>query len=538
MPENTKTVKETTDLIDVSDIEEQYDDVTPVHTRNPISEDTEREAPLAISEEAPAKQVGGLELAPVKSRFAAFMIDSMILYVVYWFMMIAYRGIALGNAAGPVPVAGIHGIIFHSLVLLIFFVYFFLLEAIFFATPGKLFCRLRVCSMSGKRPSMGSILLRNLLRPLDLVLFPLLITVAMMEWTRMHQRLGDLIGRTIVVVTRSAPRAQVPVTAAMLPGAAVRIMSFVVDLALFLVFFAGYLLILNPDQPLVSMLLVVISPVVALLFFMLPEAAMGTSVGKWFFGCMVLGEDGSRVGVSRSFIRSLFLPLDITPFGFAATLFSPRHQRIGDNAAGTVVARRPRHMNHLIGLVVVILVVTSVAYAGFQNPNNVMSRNFQVNFLPALDVSATGGTVSGSRSRKSAIGIISFAFAGGSPDETRQPAIFKPGETVYLVFSVIGGTEKDDKVWLQEDLTVRYPDNSTGLSLDNIIDFHQKLDKAGPVEMTNNIALPDDAQPGRYTVSIVVRDNNSGRHLNEQRFFYVSPERKDVRKPPVKQPAN
>lgn len=534
MPENTHTVKETTDLIDVSDIEEQYDDVTPVHTR----EDTERDMPIGIAEEEPAAQVGGLELAPVKSRFAAFMIDSMILYVVYWLLMIAYRGIALENAAGPVPVTGIHGLIFHSLVLLIFFIYFFLLEAIFFATPGKLFCRLRVRSTTGKRPSMGSILLRNLLRPLDLVLFPILITVAMMEWTPMHQRIGDFIGRTIVIATRTAPQIQVPVTTSMLPGAAVRIMSFAVDLVLFMIFFVGYVLMLNPEQPLLSMLLVVISPVVALLFFMLPEAIMGTSVGKWIFGCMVLGEDGSRVGVSRSFVRSLFLPLDMTPFGFAAILFSPRHQRIGDNAAGTVVARRPRHISHLIGLAIIVLVAVSSAYAGFENPNNLMSKGFQVNFLPAVDVSANGGLVSGAKLRKSTIGITSFAFAGGAPDKIRRPAIFKAGETVYLVFSVIGGTEKDDKIWLQEDLTVRYPDNSTGLSLDNIIDFHQKLDKPGPVEMTNNIALPDDAQPGRYTVSIVVRDNNSGRHLNEQRFFYVSPERQDVRKPPVRQTDN
>lgn len=536
MPENTPTVRETTDLIDVSDIEEQYDDVTPVHTRDPLAEETSHDVPIAVEVDEPA-QVGGLRLAPLKSRFAAFMIDAIILYVVYWVMMITYRSIALENAEGPVPVFGIHGLIFHGLVLLIFFIYFFLFEAIFFATPGKLLCRLRVRSMTGNRASMGSVLMRNILRPLDLVLFPLVITVAMMEWTSHHQRIGDFIGRTIVIVTRAAPAPQAPVTAGMLPGAAARIIAFLIDLILFGVFFAGYLLMLSPEQPLMSMMLVVIAPVVALIFFMLPEAVMGTSVGKWILGFSVLGEDGTSVGVARAFIRSLFLPLDITPFGFAATLFSPRHQRIGDNAAGTVVARRPRHMNHLIGLVLILIVVASVAYAGTQNPNNILSKDFEVNFLPAVDISAKGGAGYGSKRQRGTIGITSFSFAGGSPDKVRRPAIFKPGETVYLVFSVIGGSEKNDKVWLQEDLTVRYPDNSTGLSLDNIIDFHQKLDKPGPVEMTNNIALPDDAQPGRYTVSIVVRDNNSGRHLNEQRFFYVSPERTDVRKPPVKQPA-
>lgn len=527
MPDNNVTPSESTDLIDVRDVAEHYDEVTPVHTRDPLHDE-----PLGVAgEDLP--QVGGLELALLKSRFAAFLLDAIILYVAYWLMMIMYRGIALEQAAGPVPVMGIHGIIFHGLAALIFFIYFFLFEAVLYATPGKLLCRLRVRSSSGGRASIGSILMRNILRPLDLVLFPLLISAALMEWTRHHQRLGDLMGRTIVIVTRSAASPHAPVTVSMLPGAIARIIAFGIDLTLFLIFFVGYFLILSPDEPLMSMILVVYAPIVVLLFFMLPEAAMGTSAGKWIMGYSVLGEDGTSIGVPRAFIRTLFLPIDITPFGFAATLFSPRHQRIGDNAAGTVVARRPRKVHHLIGLAIIIAVVSSAVYAGMSNRDNFLSDSFEVNFLPAFDVRNAGVSEAGTKLR-GIIGITSFQFAGDSPDNIRRPAIFKPGETVYLVFAVMGGTEKNGMVWLQEDLTVRYPDGSTGLSLDNIIDFHQKLDRPGPVEMTNNIALPEDAQPGRYTVSIVVRDNNSGRQLNEQRFFYVSSEKRK-RKPPVPQ---
>lgn len=530
MPDMNEKPRETTDLIDVRDVAEHYDEVTPVHKRDPLHDE-----PLGVPDE-PLTQVGGLELALLKSRFAAFLLDALILYIVYWLMMIIYRGIALEQAAGPVPIVGIHGLIFHGLAVLIFFLYFFLCEVVLYGTPGKLLCRLRVRSSNGGRPSIGSILMRNILRPVDLVLFPLLISAALMEWTRHHQRLGDLIGRTIVIVTRSATTAHAPVTISMLPGAIARIIAFSIDLTLFLIFAIGYLMILSPKEPLMSMMLVVYAPVFGIFFFMLPEAFMSTSVGKWIFGYYVLGEDGTPIGVPRAFVRTLFLPIDITPFGFAATLFSPRHQRIGDNAAGTVVARRPRKIQHLIGVAAVVAAVALFVYAGMSNRDNFMSDSFEVNFLPALDVSDAGAVTPSGRPR-GIISITSFQFAGDSPDKIRRPAIFKPGETVYLVFAVMGGSEKDDMVWLQEDLTVRYPDGSTGLSLDNIIDFHQKVDQPGPVEMTNNIALPEDAQPGRYTVSIVVRDNNNGRQINEQRFFYVSPPRK-TRRPPVEQPAN
>ena len=82
---------------------------------------------------------------------------------------------------------------------------------------------------------------------------------------------------------------------------------------------------------------------------------------------------------------------------------------------------------------------------------------------------------------------------------------------------------REGEAWIQEDLTVRYPDDSVGLKLENVIDFHQKIDEAGPIEFTNNVALPENAQAGRYAITIGIRDKHSDRLLKEQRFFYVTP---------------
>ena len=116
--------RDSTDLIDVSDVAAELDDVTP----QPAQEVSVSEAIAEPSLEPQAME--GPAAASLGSRFTAFALDVTILYVCYWFMMMVYRSIALGTAAGPVPARGIHGLIFHGLFLLMAFLYFFLLWAL------------------------------------------------------------------------------------------------------------------------------------------------------------------------------------------------------------------------------------------------------------------------------------------------------------------------------------------------------------------------------------------------------------------------
>jgi hypothetical protein len=133
------------------------------------------------------------------------------------------------------------------------------------------------------------------------------------------------------------------------------------------------------------------------------------------------------------------------------------------------------------------------------------------------------------------LGIKNFQFAAGSPSASRSPAIFTPGETLYLVFDVGGYTLKNEKAWIQEDLSIQYPDGSTGLRLQNINDFNETLDEPGLIRFENNIKLPDGAQSGRYTVTITLRDKLSRKQIKEQRFFYITPPEKGA--PTVEGPA-
>jgi len=49
------------------------------------------------------------------------------------------------------------------------------------------------------------------------------------------------------------------------------------------------------------------------------------------------------------------------------------------------------------------------------------------------------------------------------------------------------------------------------------------MEQVGPIHFANNIAIPEGAQPGRYTITLTIRDKVSRQELKEQRFFYVTP---------------
>ena len=96
-------------------------------------------------------------------------------------------------------------------------VYFSLQEALFGTTFGKFVARLRVTDKQGQRPALAAILLRNVLRLIDLlpIIFinlgaitfsiPYVIGGIVAIITRRRQRLGDLVAGTLVVDAASIP---------------------------------------------------------------------------------------------------------------------------------------------------------------------------------------------------------------------------------------------------------------------------------------------------------------------------------------------
>jgi uncharacterized RDD family membrane protein YckC len=68
--------------------------------------------------------------------------------------------------------------------------------------------KLEVVSIDGQRPAIQQVIIRNLIRPIEISLLPvLIITVSLSFLTRTRQRLGDLPAKTVVVEKR---RAEIP----------------------------------------------------------------------------------------------------------------------------------------------------------------------------------------------------------------------------------------------------------------------------------------------------------------------------------------
>jgi uncharacterized RDD family membrane protein YckC len=67
----------------------------------------------------------------------------------------------------------------------------------------------------------------------------------------------------------------------------------------------------------------------------------GQTLGKRMVGIRVVHDDGTRIRWQASFLRNLLLAADALPgtylFAIASMLASPRFQRLGDHAAGTLV---------------------------------------------------------------------------------------------------------------------------------------------------------------------------------------------------------
>jgi uncharacterized RDD family membrane protein YckC len=498
-----------TDLIDVGDIPTEFDDE--------FTDDRGAD----VTAQAGADAAEGPTIATLSDRFAALFVDAAFLYAIYWLIMPLFRAIAIGTVAGPIPASGVNGLIFNSIFLLIAFLWFTIFEFAFGGSVGKLLCHLTVRKIDGGPITLGGAILRNLLRPIDIVLAVILVPVACMEWSAWHRRLGDFAGGTLVIKRLGRAPMQFALSLDMVASTSRRAIAFAIDLALMCAFAFGYALLLTPKQPVVSMILTVFSPLALIAFFALPEWLVHTSPGKWIFGLTVCHEDGTASQLPTALVRTLWRVYDTNPFGFLTSLMGMRKQRPGDAAAGSLVVNVPREWKGAMALAAVVIVTAAISYAGLQNRTSFLHSDFEINFLPSIDI--RGAAPDTGAMRQINLGINDFRFAAGSPDTARKPAIFQPGETLYMVFDVGGYAVEDGGVWIQEDLSIRYPDDTLGLKLENINDFKQQLSQEGFIRFENNIALPEKSLPGRYTVTMTLRDKYARREVKEQRFFYITP---------------
>ena len=146
-----------------------------------------------VTPEAVAVRV---DIAELGSRVGAGLIDGLILGGVLTVIQI------LVGVAGTIGILGLGGDLAAALsvafLLLVAFGYHPFFEEIWNGqTPGKRAFGLRVIQTDGQPVGLGPVLLRNLLRPFDVLLVAM--GAFLILFTRRRQRLGDLVAGTIVV---------------------------------------------------------------------------------------------------------------------------------------------------------------------------------------------------------------------------------------------------------------------------------------------------------------------------------------------------
>jgi len=145
-------------------------------------------------------------VASMWRRLAGFVMDAApigMLTFHYWYpplilFMDEYQAIESEDIQSPLASAALlkGWLIFSGA----FALYCTICEALFSTTPGKLGVQCRVVNESGHHCRFFQILVRNILRVIELYpMFQLWPTFILMLFTRNRQRLGDLLARTIVV---------------------------------------------------------------------------------------------------------------------------------------------------------------------------------------------------------------------------------------------------------------------------------------------------------------------------------------------------
>ena len=132
-----------------------------------------------------------VDVAGLGSRMIAWLIDSLIQLAV---VLPIVLGVGAGNLAEGPELVVVSLVIF-----LIVWGYYPIFEVLWQGrTPGKRAQRIRVIRTDGQPANGAAILVRNLIRILDVILLPFLAVISMLVTSR-AQRLGDLAAGTMVV---------------------------------------------------------------------------------------------------------------------------------------------------------------------------------------------------------------------------------------------------------------------------------------------------------------------------------------------------
>lgn len=404
----------------------------------------------------------------------------------------------------------------------LYFLYYFLTEATLAASPGKLLAGIRVArkNQGPASPSISAVLIRNAFRLVDYPFF-FVTAVGLMEATEKHQRLGDVLAKTVVIREIVFEARRLPPETTPLAGATRRAIAWALDLLLVLPLGYGLLLLIPVSRTGIANIAVNAVLPLTLLTLALSETFFQTTPGKALLGLKVAQEDGRPARFASLWLRNVFKLADANPIGYLCVFLSSRKQRPGDAAAGTLVFRDRHGFRGWLAVPFLVVLTLAVVRGGLRNQDSLLQKGLDLRIGP---VAWNPFPKAVKRLPLFKLGLlIDDLDVGFSEKEVNPDKTFLPGQAVYLLFRISGYAVQADKAWIQADLRVQDQHQNLILDLRNVV--NSSLPVAGQ-KSTNLIArfsLNPKAQPGPYRASLRVRDMFSGRETEGTETFRVRP---------------
>lgn len=497
------------------------DNKTPVDTYDPLvalaraSEEVSEPSGVSIVTEMPSATSAYRPASP-QERFAAFFTDAL-----FFFFLLAGWGMLLkaltgGDITRPFSYEDQGWVLFGTTGAALYFLYYFLFEAVMSATPGKFLGGITVHRRMGGTPSLLAIFIRNVLRFVDFPLF-FVTGIGFMEATRKHQRLGDLLAGTVVMREMSFESRRVNPDLAAHAGATRRTLAFLLDLPFLIAFSYGALLLIPVSKPLAAMVALNLLPIVLLLFPSLSESLFQTTFGKALLRMKVTQEDGRPPRFSGVLVRNLFRLFDTNPVGYLCAFLSTRKQRPGDIAAGTVVLKSPPGLRGWLAVPFMLVLAGLVGTLGLRNSDSFVKKHFHVRVGP---VAFQPVPPFARRFFLEGVQIENLELAYNE-NEISRDRNFSAGQVIYLVFRTSGYYVDAGKAWFQADIRVQDQHRNVLLDVPNVINSSVVVGNQKTAKLVTRFALHPQATEGPYTVTLTLRDMFGNRKAEETLSFKV-----------------
>ena len=349
--------------------------------------------------------------AHLHERAAAFFLDTLLFFGILFVWALFLRWLPeksfIHALTSPISLTWPQFLLLISTSVGIHFLYFILFETLFFTSPGKWMGGLSIRHLTKKTPTVLAIFLRNIFRVIDYPLF-FITGIGLSEATAQHQRLGDLVARTVVIRKTSFDGRRIAPETAMVSSATRRVLAFFIDVPFLLLLSYGFLMTLptEPHWPLppvikkyIMALLLNLIPLWVLFFLTLSESLFQTTLGKAVVGLKVIQEDGRPSRFPTLLIRNLSRVLDMNPLGYFFSVLSLKKQRGGDVVSGTLVIQNRQHLRGWLSIPFTFVVCGAVLFLGSMNPQSFLKKDYLLrwNVFPAsamkpyrLDLSKEG----------------------------------------------------------------------------------------------------------------------------------------------------